>query len=171
MDNLSENINLFQPTSFSVVIDRQNYPALRYFVQRVSHPGASNSAAEVPFSRVGGVPMPGNTMVYGSLNMDILLDEDFTSYIEMYEWMLRLVNEEQISSRDTYSQARGKIPTFSDIYVNALTNSNNKNIQFKYIDCVPVNIGDVTMEATNSGVDFITFNAEFRFSYFEIVTV
>ena len=171
MDNLSENINLFQPTSFSVVIDRQNYPALRYFVQRVSHPGASNSAAEVPFSRVGGVPMPGNTMVYGSLNMDILLDEDFTSYIEMYEWMLRLVNEDQISSRDVYTQAKGRIPTYSDIVVNALTNSNNKNIQFKYRDCVPVNIGDVTMEATNSGVDFLTFNAEFRFSYFEIVTV
>lgn len=171
MNNLSENINLFQPTSFSVVIDRQNYPALRYFVQRVSHPGASNSAAEVPFSRVGGVPMPGNTMVYGSLNMDILLDEDFTSYIEMYEWMLRLVNEDQISSRDVYTQAKGRIPTYSDIVVNALTNSNNKNIQFKYRDCVPVNIGDVTMEATNSGVDFLTFNAEFRFSYFEIVTV
>tara|TARA_R110000796_G_scaffold1312_6_gene5138 strand:- start:507 stop:839 length:333 start_codon:yes stop_codon:yes gene_type:complete len=110
-------------------------------------------------------------MVYGSLNMDILLDEDFTSYIEMYEWMLRLVNEDQISSRDVYTQAKGRIPTYSDIVVNALTNSNNKNIQFKYRDCVPVNIGDVTMEATNSGVDFLTFNAEFRFSYFEIVTV
>jgi len=114
--------------------------------------------------------MPGNTMVYGSLTMDILLDEDFTAYIEMYEWMLRLVNTEQVSSRDAYSSNNGPVATYSDIFVTALTNSNNKNVEFKYRDCVPVNIGDVSMEATNSGVDFLTFNAEFRFSYFEIVT-
>ena len=168
MNNLTENINLFQPTSFSVVIDRKNYANLRFFVQRVSHPGASNAAAEVPFSRIAGVPMPGNTMSYGSLTMDILLDEDFNSYIEMYNWMLRLVNTDQVSARDQYSNINGEVSTYSDIVVTALTNSNNKNVEFKYRDCVPVNIGDVTMEATNSGVDFITFNAEFRFSYFEI---
>ena len=169
MNNLSENINLFQPTSFRVVIDRQNYSNLRFFVQRVNHPGASNSPAEVPFSRIGGVPMPGNTMTYGSLTMDVLLDEDFKSYIEMYEWMLRLVNTKQVNARDAYSRSSSPTATYSDIVITALSNSNNKNVEFKYRDCVPVSIGDVSMEATNSGVEFLTFNAEFRFSYFEII--
>ena len=170
MNNLTENINLFQPTSFNVVIDRENYSNLRFFVQRVNHPGAANSAVEVPFSRIGSVPMPGNTMTYGSLTMDILLDEDFNSYIEMYNWMLRLVNTKQVNARDAYSQSSSPTATYSDIVITALTNSNNKNIEFKYVDCIPVSVGDVSMEATNSGVDFLTFNAEFRFSYFEIVT-
>ncbi len=108
-------------------------------------------------------------MTYGSLTMDVLLDEDFKSYIEMYEWMLRLVNTEQVNARDAYSLNSSPTATYSDIVVTALTNSNNKNVEFKYRDCVPVSIGDVSMEATNSGVEFLTFNAEFRFSYFEII--
>ena len=159
---------MFQPTGFNVIIDREHYSNLRFFVQRVNHPGASNQAAEVPFSRIGGIPMPGNTMTYGSLTMDILLDEDFNSYIEMYNWMLRLVNTDQVTAVESYGKSSGPISTFSDITITSLTNSNNKNKTFKYHDCVPVSIGDVTMEATNASVEYLTFNAEFRFSYFEI---
>ena len=169
MNNLTENINLFQPTGFRVILDRKNYNNLAFFVQRINHPGAQNSAAETPFSRVGGVPFPGNTMTYGELAMDVLLDEDFEAYQEMYNWMLRLVNEKQVAPRDTYARgSEEKIPTYADIHVTALTNSNNKNKMFKYIDCVPVSVGDIAFEATNSGVDFITFPVSFRFSYFTI---
>ena len=119
--------------------------------------------------------MPGNTMTYSELTMDVLLDEDFEAYQEMYNWMLRLVNEEQVAPRDAYSRYSvedesqgGKIPTYADIHITALTNSNNKNKSFKYIDCVPTSIGDITFEATNAGVDFLTFPVSFRFSYFTI---
>lgn len=175
MNNLTENINLFQPTGFKVILDRKHYNNLAFFVQRINHPGAQNAAAETPFSRIGSVPMPGNTMTYSELSMDVLLDEDFEAYQEMYNWMLRLVNEEQVSPRDAYSRYSveddrqgGKIPTYADIHITALTNSNNKNKSFKYIDCVPVSIGDIAFEATNAGVDFLTFPVSFRFSYFTI---
>ena len=95
--NCADNINYFQPTSFRVIIDRKHYGTFQFFVARVSHPAVSNSPAETAFPRVGSFPLPGDTMSYGELSMDVLLDEDFQTYTELYDWMLRLVNEKQIA--------------------------------------------------------------------------
>lgn len=167
-DNLTTNINLFQPTGFKVVIDRQNFSNLTFFVQSINHPGAANPATETPAPRIQSVPMPGNQMQFGELTMDILLDEDFNSYIEMYNWMLRLVNLKQVQKRDDFAGDTSTQPTYSDITVTALTSSNLKNKTIRYIDCIPVAIGDIRFEAQNQGVEYITFPASFRFSYFDI---
>ena len=108
--------------------------------------------------------MPGNTMEFGELTLEVLLDEDMNSYIEMYNWLLRLVNTKQIAERDN----QGTIPTYADIVINALTSHNNNNRKFTYIDCVPTSVGAISFEATNQSVEYITFPASFRFSYFVI---
>lgn len=168
-NNLTSNINLFQPTGFKVMIDRKNYANLEFFVQSVSHPGASNPAVETAYKRVTGVPMPGNQMQYGELTMDVLLDEDLNSYIEMYNWLLKLVNNEQVQQRDNFRGQRTDQPTYADIQITALTSHNNKNKTFKYVDAIPVAIGDIRFEAQNQSVEYVTFPASFRFSYFDIV--
>ena len=167
-DNLTTNINLFQPTGFRVVIDRQNFSNLTFFVQSINHPGAANPATETPAPRIQSVPMPGNQIQFGELTMDVLLDEDFISYIEMYNWMLRLVNLKQVQKRDDFAGDTSTQPTYSDITVTALTSSNLKNKTIRYIDCIPVAVGDIRFEAQNQGVEYITFPASFRFSYFDI---
>jgi len=165
---LTDNINLFQPTGFRVSIDRQNFANLQFFVQSVTHPGANNAAVETPFKGVQGVPLPGGTMSYGELSIEVLIDEDFLAYTEMYNWMLRLVNNEQYELRDNFSGGGSPTPTLADITITALTSHNNQNVKFKYIDCVPTNIGDIRFEANNQSVEYYTFNASFRFSYFDI---
>ena len=165
--NCEDNINYFQPTGFHVVIDRKHYGHLQFFVAKVQHPGAQNDANTTPFKRAS-VHLPGNTMTYGDLTLDVILDEDFESYKEMYGWLLRLVNEDQIAEAMGYSNARHPIPTYADIHVTALSNHNNKNITFKYIDCVPTSIGDIPFDAQNQGVDYVSYPATFKFSYFTI---
>lgn len=162
-NNLTSNINLFQPTGFRVIIDRKNYANLEFFVQSVNHPGAANPAVETSYKRIQSVPQPGGQMEYGELTMDVLLDEDFNSYIEVYDWMLRLVQTDQITTRRTSAQ-----PTYADIVVTALTSHNNKNKQFTYVDCIPVAIGDIQFQAQNQSVEYVTFPVSFRFSYFKI---
>ena len=105
-------------------------------------------------------------MTYSELSMDVLLDADFVAYQEMYDWMLRLVNEEQIAEQ---SDEPHRIPTYADIHIHALTAHNNPNITFKYIDSIPVSVGDIQFDAQNQGVDFVTFPVSFRFSYFTFV--
>ena len=165
--NCADNINYFQPTSFRVIIDRKHYGTFQFFVARVSHPAVSNTPSETAFPRVGSFPLPGNTMSYGELSMDVLLDEDFQTYTELYDWMLRLVNEKQIAQNQFSSEVA---PTYCDIHVVALSNHNNKNVEFHYYDCVISSVGDINFDAQNQAVDILSFPANFRFSHFEVKT-
>lgn len=167
-NNLTSNINLFQPTGFRVIIDRKNYANLEFFVQSVNHPGAANPAIETSYKRIQSVPQPGGQMEYGELTMDVLLDEDFNSYTEMYNWMLRLVQTEQITKRDNFAGQTSEQPTYADIVVTALTSHNNSNKTITYVDCIPVAVGDIQFQAQNQSVEYVTFPASFRFSYFKI---
>ena len=163
-----DNANLFQPTGFRVIIDRRHYGTFQFFVARVNHPGAQNPAADTPFSRVGGVPFPGNAINFGELSMEILLDEDFQSYKEIYDWMLRHVNEDQLADKANFTSSQSPVPSYADIHITALNSNNGNNVEFQYKDCIPVSLGDVSFDAQNQSVEYITFPVSFRFSYFEI---
>ena len=166
--NCADNINYFQATSFRVIIDRRDYGTFQFFVSRVSHPGVQNAAAETAYPRIGSFPLPGNTMSYGELSMEVLLDEDFRTYTELYDWMLRLVNEEQIAQRNDFVSSNSPTPTYADIHVVALSNHNNKNVEIRYKDCVITGLGDINFNAQDEAVSIVTFPANFRFSHFEV---
>ena len=162
-NNQSQNLSLFQPTGFKVIIDRKHYSNLEFFVQSISHPGATNPAVETSYKRIQSVPQPGGQMEYGELTMDVLLDEDFTSYIEVYQWMLRLV--QQPVTRGVGAEVQR---THADIYVSALTANNTADKTIKYVDAIPVAVGDIRFEAQNQSVEYVSFPVSFRFSYFDI---
>lgn len=166
MPNLTDNINLFQPTGFKINISRSNYPNLEFFAQTVTHPGLTLPAAEVPYSRISGVAVPGDKLTFGELSFTILLDEDLNSYIEIYNWMIRLVNEEYKSAYSALLSEEA--PSVSDISISILTSHNNPNKKIKYIDAIPVSLGDISMEANNAGVEYVVLPVSFRFSYFTI---
>ena len=168
--NLSDNTNLFQPTGFQVVIDRQQFGNFSFFCQRVQHPGASNPIVEVPFRNYASAPMPGGQLTYGDLTMDVMLDEDFNTYNEMYDWLVRLNHSEQIKKRYSVLKPDNNSdqPSHSDIIVTALTNQNNKNRRIIYHDAVPHTVGDIQFDATNASVEYIIFPVSFRFTYFVI---
>lgn len=112
--------------------------------------------------------MPGNTLQFGELTMDVLLDEDFNAYEEIYNWIVRQVNEKHIKRRSQMQTTTENPPTYADISIIALTSHNNKNKILKYIDAIPTAVGDIVFDTTNAGVEFVTFPATFRYSYFEI---
>lgn len=157
------NVNFLQPTAFKLVIDRRNYQNLEFFAQSVMHPSMTLSAAELPYSRLSSIAMPGDKLTFGELSANIILDENMNSYLEMYNWMKRIVENPNTNPLDTTS-----IPTFADITVSVLTSHNNTNRSIKYVDCIPTLLGDVSFETTTGDIQYISFPVSFRFSYFEI---
>jgi len=166
MSELTDNINLFQPTGFRVLIDRANYGNLQFFAQSISHPGVNIGPAEVPYQRLTSIPIPGDKLSFGEVTMNILLDEDLNAYEEVFNWMVRLVNTKFTTKYEALKE--GTISSYADITLIALTNHNNKNKTIKYVDCIPTSIGDIYFEANQGSVEYITVPVGFRFSYFEI---
>ena len=169
MANLTENFNYLQPTSFKLSIDRTNYPNLEFFVQNFTHPGLMMPASEMPIRRMQSIPFPGESLTINELSATILLDENMESYSEMYNWIRRI----QVTDMDgNQNVQRGTtLNPHADITLSILSSHNNLSKQVRYLDAIPTSLSDISFEATASGTEFITFQASFRFSYFELLSV
>lgn len=168
MATLTQNINYLQPTSFKLVLDRKNYPNLEFFCQSVTHPGMLMSAVEMPYQKISGIPFPGDKLTFNELSANIILDEDMEGYTEMFKWIRRLLDTPQRGAVDRTSTAPS---TYADITLHILSSHNNTTRQVRYLDCIPTSLGDIQFESTATGSEFITFNASFRFSYFELLNI
>ena len=169
MADLTENFNYLQPTSFKLVIDRRNYPNLEFFCQSVTHPGMLINPVELGIPRLAGLPIPGESLTFNELSTNILLDENMNSYSEMYNWILRLINNNMGNGGRGSIATDTSTPTYADITLSILSSHNNQTKQVRYLDCIPTSLGDIQFESTADGQSFITFAASFRFNYFKLV--
>lgn len=165
MSTLTPNINYLQPTAFKLTIDRKKFGNLEYFAQTISHPSVSIAPADLPYKRVN-LHMAGDKLTFSELTATIILDENLSAYIEMYDWMRRLVED---PNQTRLLQGADEFPTAVDITISVLSSKNNQVKQIRYIDCIPTDLGEISFEATTQDVQYITFPISFRFSYFELV--
>jgi len=157
------------PTGFKILIDRENYPNIQFFAQQVLHPSMDINPAEQNYRRVGSIVTPGDTITFGTVTMDVLMDENMNVYQEMYDWIKRLVetNHRQNTGR-LYTRDTDALASYSDITVSVLTSHNNVSRSFKYVNALPISLGDITFAATQEA-QYITFPISFRFDYFDFV--
>src|SRR5210317_1894556 len=78
------NINLLQPNSYKLIIDRKNFKNLEFFAQTVLHPDLTVHAADTFYQRVSNIPVAGDKLTFGELTAMVILDENLNSYVEMY---------------------------------------------------------------------------------------
>ena len=152
--------NFFQASQFAVTIDKQRFASLQYYAQRLIHPGIAVSGAQVPVSRLTTIYIPGDTLNFDELQMDILLDEEWKSYSEFNSWLQSLTQERSDYTANTFIE--------SDITVVAFNSHNNKSKTIKYINCVPTSVGAITFDATVGDTEVITFPVTFKIDFFEI---
>tara|TARA_B100001564_G_C20626365_1_gene664895 strand:- start:729 stop:1256 length:528 start_codon:yes stop_codon:yes gene_type:complete len=162
---LTTNLNYLQPTGFRILIDRTRYPNLEFFAQTVSHPSVNVNPVELPVSRVSSVPLAGDKVTYGTLDISVIVDENMSAYKEMHSWLERIVNEGETSALERMT----KNPTYADITVSVLTSHNNTKLKLRYLDCIPTDLGAVELASTGGDASVITFTSTFRFSRFEII--
>lgn len=161
---LTKNLNYLQPTGFKLIMDRKNYANLQFFASSVNHPSVTAAAPELAYSRAN-LMLSGDKLRFGEVTFSVILDENMTSYQEMYDWMQLLVETPTVSAMD---RSETKVPTVADISLVALTSHNNSSKTIRYIDATPTSLGDIAFETT-SGENHITFPVSFAFTYFELV--
>lgn len=164
MATLTTNINYLQPTSFKLLIDRKHYPNLEFFAQSVSHPSMQMTGVESRYQKIA-VPLPGDNLQFSELTADIILDEDMNSYTEMFNWMRR--NLDNITFNPLSRTSRDGA-SYADITLSILSSHNNQTRQVKYLDAIPTELGAIQFQSTSGGTEYLTFQASFRFTYFEL---
>ena len=160
------NYNYFQPSQFKVRIDKTRFSNLEFYCQRVMHPGIAVSGANLPVSRLGTLAIPGDTLNFDELMMDIIIDEELKGYGEFYQWLEDLTN-----TRTDIQQIPAQTYIETDVILSVLSSSNNIIKQFKYKNAIPTSLGAINFEASVGDTDIVTFPISFRIDSFEILTV
>lgn len=163
--NPIENVNPLQPSQFRFLADRRHYGNFSFFAQSVSHPGLTTNAAEAPFRQYTSVPQIPDTFTYSELQVQVLLDEELTSYIQIQDWLVSNVENEVIQPSEATSDQRS---SYADLILTIQSNKNTVNKKIQYNGAFPVSIGNIDMIASQDGVPTIVFPVGFRFTNFDI---
>lgn len=168
---IPENINPLSPNGFLFTVTK--LPEVSFFCQQVNLPGISLGEPEFanPFSRQS---IPGDTLTFDVLNVQFLVDEEMKNYTAIYDWMMALgfpENYEQYKEL-VGTRARGQselMANFSDATLIILGANNTKVKEIYFKDVFPTSIESLTFGTTNTDVNYLVGNAQFRFGYYKIV--
>lgn len=167
MATLTQNMNYLQPTNFKVVIDHSKFGNLEFFAQRIIHPGISIQTPNLSYKRISNVPMPGDTLNFEDLAMDVLVDENMQTYSEVFDLLISMPQKKIETPLQTRKTDLDYAATM-DITLTITSSHNNVVKKIRYIDCVATSIGTVLLEATSDASPVITFPVSFSVGYYEI---
>ena len=153
--NKPENTNLLQPTKFLMT-----FPEITdttYFCQKVNIPGVE---LDSPIHVTPNLDLyvSGTKITYNTFDMDFMVNEDISSWLVLYKWMVDLSSVE-----NSYNMRKNKQSTLT-----IMSNLNNPKLRVNFINIFPVSISGINFDTTLSAEDHIIGTASFRYDYFTI---
>lgn len=171
---IPENINPLSPSGFKFKIAK--LPQLEFFCQTVNLPAITlgEPMFGTPFTPI---PIPGETMTFGDLTVQFLVDEDMSNFRALQGWLYGLgfpsdyqqyVNFQKL---DTVvgGTAGGTDLTrnYSDASLFILTNNNSENIIVNFKNMFPTSLESLTFSGVEADVNYLIGSATFKFTYYE----
>jgi hypothetical protein len=167
------NTDLLQPTKYILTFDR--LPSMQYFCQEVNVPGVSIGTAEFS-TPILNLKLPGTKITYENLNISFLVDQNLSSWNEIYKWFRNIASPESMAERDALSTTvkmngikTKKYNYESDATLSVLTNTNNVNFKIQFLNIYPLSLSGINFNTTLSADDIITCSATFNYDYFNII--
>ena len=166
-----ENIDLLQSTKFRLTLDR--LPGMIYFCQTANLPGVSLTEIprQTPFV---DLYIPGEKIIYDTLNITFLVDEELRAWTEIHDWIRALTfpNEfEEYVRLNKYSRNVTGIKAdqrlaYTTGVLSIYTNKNNANFRVKFVDLFPISLSTIIFSSSDTAENVITADATFRFGYY-----
>jgi hypothetical protein len=170
------NQNPAQSTKFQLHFDR--LPDMTFFCHAANIPGINIDAVPQPTNFVE-LFTPGNRLHYDTLDVKFIVDEDYRSWQSVHDWVramsfpydfeeyvdLKLLNRSMPPGTTTLP------PQYSDAYLSIYTNMNNENFKIKFVDCFPISLTGIDLDLEHDADTIIYADAQFKFSYYNIIRV
>ena len=171
------NKDLLQSTKFRLNFSRLQ--GMTFFCQSANLPGLS--LTEVPvFTPFIDLYVPGEKLMYDTLNVTFLIDEDLRDWEQLHDWIRGMTfptdfneykNLKNLSGVSSTRAANKLPPQYTDASMTIFTNKNNPNLRIQFKDLFPTSIGSIMFNSMDSAENIITADATFRFSYYNIERV
>lgn len=172
LTNQVDNINFLSPLKFSFSVNK--LPGVNFYVQSIVLPNVSVNPSQgmpTPFVRL---PLPGDHVEFGEMQITFRIDEDMSNYIEIYNWLIAIGFPESfeqyriLASQDRRSNLNATDGILSDGTIIIHNSNANPNMQIKFINMFPTTLTDLLFDLRQTDVEYMEATASFQFERFTI---
>lgn len=141
-------------------------PSVALNLQTVSVPslGLSHSQIGTPFSFL---KEPDTKVNFSELQVTFKLDENFSTYLEIFNWIMGMSFPEDFEQYANLEQGSHK-NIFSDATLTILTNSNIPNLRIEFRDLFPTFLSQVDLAVNDTDATTLDMAASFEYHLFKI---
>ena len=154
--------NYSTPRNFRLSIEGDSFSSVEYTIKSVSIPTLTAEAVN-PATPFAESPEPGSFLDYGPLELSFLIDEQFTNYHNLHDWIV--LNTKVQSGSDVQFDVKLK----RDISLLIMSSHFNVIKEIKFIDAFPVSLGTVAFDTSETGIEYLVAQSTFRYSYFKVL--
>ena len=154
--------NYLSPVETRFTIKR--LPNVSFFTQSVSLPGLSIGETNIP-TPFKNIHLHGDKLEYDMLNIQVAMDENMNSFIEVKNWIVGLSKPNNFEQYANLSAGDG---LYSDASLIILNSSKNPNIEVSFKDLFPMNLGEIAFDTRETDVPVPVCTMSFRFSEYDI---
>ena len=173
----TSNRNLLSIVGFKFILER--CPKVDFLCNQANLPDVNLGVAQQT-TYLKNIPVPGDKLQYGNLNLAFMVDEDMENYLQIYQWITSLGFPESI---DQYQELRTEdrfYPTIdqddrynerSDATLMIINSDYNPSVKIKFKDMFPVSLSGIPFNATSEQQQYYTAQASFMYSIFDVIDV
>ena len=168
-----ENRNFLSPNGFRFALRRS--PQVAFFCNQANIPDMTLGVA-TQATYLKDIPVPGDKIEFGDLNLRFLVDEDLGNYMEIQKWIRGLgypdsLNEFELLEAQAevfgrYSKDQDNI--YSDGTLSILSSNLVPKFQIFFRNLFPYSLSTMTFDATQSDQEYFTADVSFKYAIYTI---
>ena len=169
-------------------------PKVEFFCTSVNIPSITLGSTEQA-TPLKDIPIPGDKLTYGSLEVSFLVDENLENYREIHGWLTGLGFPKSHAQFETFINAgKDRFPTsnatansreagkvddvgfdvgaqYSDATLSILSSKNNPVLEVRFRDLFPVSLTGLQYDQQATDVEYLTSTVTFRYTIYDFANV
>ena len=172
------NRNFLSVVGFKFLLNR--CPKVDFYCNTANIPQVTLGTA-TQSTYLKDIPVPGDKLQYGDLNITFMVDEDMENYLQLYQWITSLGFPESLSQFNELKETDRLLPDEpisgdffnerSDATLMILNSDFNPSVKIKFKDVFPVSLSAVPFNVTAEAQQYYTATASFRYTIFDVIDV
>ncbi len=173
-----ENRNFLAPIGFKFNLRRS--PGVAFFCNQANIPDL-NLGVAIQANPLRDLPIPGDKIEFGDLNLRFLVDEDLKNYMEIQNWIRGLGYPESTQQFDKlekegatvlprqYKQMGDQI--YSDGTLQILSSNMVAKFNVNFKELWPYSLTTLNFDATDTDIEYFTADVAFKYTMYNITDV
>ncbi len=170
-----ENRNFLAPIGFKFSLQRS--PGVAFFCNQANIPDLQLGVALQP-NPLRDLPVPGDKVEFGDLNLRFLVDEDLKNYMEIQNWIRGLGYPESTEQFDKlekegknvlprqYKQMGDQI--YSDGTLQILSSNMIAKFNVNFRELFPYTLTTLDFDATDTDIEYFTADVAFKYTMYNL---